>query len=245
MSQLVLHRGGWEATKADLACVPVPPSTDSYVPVPYGRFVEEIALHVPRFGLRIISEAFALARDGQQMFGVLTCTNGQGSEDFALAIGLRNSYDRSLSAQLLAGTRVFVCDNLAFSGEAKASRKHTPNVFRDLPDMIYRMLSQVRTLQDHTLAEIAILKARELEPREAHRLMVETIRCNAMPASLLPKVLDRWEKPAQSELFGGRNAWLLFNAFTEVLKTRSPRQQMEDTLRLTHVFRRVLVVDAP
>jgi hypothetical protein len=56
-------------------------------------------------------------------------------------------------------------------------------------------------------------------------------------ASLLPKVLERWEKPVQPELFGGRNAWLLFNAFTEVFKIRSPRHQMEDSLRLTRVFR--------
>jgi hypothetical protein len=70
---------------------------------------------------------------------------------------------------------------------------------------------------------------------------VEAVRRQALPASLLPKVLERWERPAQSELFGGRNAWLLFNAFTEVLKTRSPRQQMEDSLRLSNVFRRALV----
>ena len=122
MSQLVLHRGGWEATKADLASVPVPEPTDSYVPVPYGRFVEEVELHVPRFGLTIVSEQFALARDGQQMFGVLTCTNGHSNNEYGLAIALRNSYDRSLSAEITSsGTRVFCCDNLAFSGEVKVS----------------------------------------------------------------------------------------------------------------------------
>jgi uncharacterized protein DUF932 len=146
------------------------------VPVPYGRFVEEVELHVPRFGLTITERQFALARDGQQMFGVLTCMNGHSSSDFALAIGLRNSYDRSLSAQLLAGSRVFVCDNLAFSGEAKASRKHTANVFRDLPDLIYRMLSQVHSLQERTVGEIAAMKARDLENQEADHLMVESIR---------------------------------------------------------------------
>lgn len=242
MSRLLLHRGGWEATKADLASVPVPESTDSYVPVPYGRFVEEVELHVPRFGLTITDEQFALARKGQQMFGVLTCTNGHGSDDFALAIGLRSSYNRSYSVALTSGVRVTVCDNLAFSGEATASRKHTVNVFRDLPDMIYRMLSQVRVLQERTVTEIAGLKAWQLENREADHLMVEAIRGNALPASLLPKVLERWEKPAQPELFGGRNAWLLFNAFTEVFKTRSPRQQMEDSLRLTRVFREALQI---
>lgn len=240
MAQLMLHRGGWQATKADLAAVPVPDPTDSYVPVPYGRFVEEVELHVPRFGLTITEEQFALARGGQQMFGVLTCANGHGSEDFALAIGLRNSYDRTLSTQLLAGSKVFVCDNLAFSGEAKASRKHTVNVFRDLPEMIYRMLSQVRVLQERTVTEIAGLKAWRLENQEADHMMVEAIRGNALPASLLPKVLERWEEPAQPELLGGRNAWMLFNAFTEILKTRSPRQQMEDSLRLTRMFREAL-----
>ncbi len=89
--QLVLHRGGWEATKADLASVPVPSETDSYVPVPYGRFVEEVELHVPRFGLQITDARYALAREGQQMFGVLTCRNGGEHADYALAIGLRSS----------------------------------------------------------------------------------------------------------------------------------------------------------
>src|SRR5438093_8957172 len=93
---LVVHRGGWEATKADLAAVPVPDPTETYHPVPYGRFVEEVELHVPRFGLKIQS-AFALARDGNQMFGVLTCTNGHGPRDYGIAIGLRSSLDRTLA----------------------------------------------------------------------------------------------------------------------------------------------------
>ena len=104
--QLVLHRGGWESTKADLAAVPVPSETDSYIPVPHGRFVEEVELHVPRFGLTITDEQFGLARDGLQMFGVLTCRNGGDHSDYALAIGLRNSYDRSLSANLTAGSHL-------------------------------------------------------------------------------------------------------------------------------------------
>src|SRR5438105_4985359 len=109
MASLMLHRGGWEATKADLAALPVPESTDSYVPVPYGRFVEEVELHVPRFGLTITAEQFALARDGQQMFGVLTCTNGHGNGEYGLALAIRNSYDRSLSAGIAAGGHHVFC----------------------------------------------------------------------------------------------------------------------------------------
>lgn len=239
--QLFLHTGGWEATQADLASVPVPTETDSYVPVPYGRFVEEVELHVPRFGLTITDARYALARDGLQMFGVLTCTASHNRTDYALAIGLRNSYDRSLSVGLVAGSRVFCCDNLAFSGEVGTNRKHTVNVFRDLPDLIYRMLSQVSSMQSRIHSEIAAMKDRELSPETADHLMVEAVRNNVLPASNLPKVIAAWERPAH-EVFAPRTAWSLFNAFTEVTKSRSPRVQMDAGLRLASTFRSALAL---
>ena len=236
---LVVHRGGWEATKADLAAVPVPDPTESYHPVPYGRFIEEVELHVPRFGLQVQSSAFALAREGSQMFGVLTCVNGKPAADYALAIGLRSSYDRSLALSCCSGSCTFVCDNLAFSGEVTMHRKHTLNVFRDLPDLIYRMLSQVSSMRERTDGEIAAMKLRGLQPPEAHHLMVEAIRANVLPASRLPKVIEAWEEPRHEE-FAPRTAWSLFNAFTEVAKTSPPRAQLEGSLRLSSLFRREL-----
>ena len=236
---LVVHRGGWEATKADLASVPVPDPTESYYPVPYVRFIEEVELHVPRFGLTVQSSAFALAREGGQMFGVLTCVNGKPATDYALAIGVRNSYDRSLSVGLTLGSRVFCCDNLAFSGEVTMHRKHTVNVFRDLPDLIYRMLSQVSSMRERSDGEIAAMKVRELQPATAHHLMVEAIRANVLPASRLPKVMEAWEEPAHAE-FMPRTAWSLFNAFTEVQKGACPRSQMDGSLKLSSLFRREL-----
>ena len=233
---LLLHRGGWEATKAELATVRVPEPTESYHPVPYGRFVEEVEMHLPRFGLTVGSSSFALAREGSQMFGVLTCTNGQLAGDYALAIGVRNSYDRSLSVGLVAGTRVFCCDNLAFSGEVTMHRKHTLNVFRDLPDLIYRMLSQVSSMRTRIDEEIGAMKVRELPPAHAHHLMVEAIKRNVLPASRLPRVIEAWEEPRHGE-FSPRTAWSLFNAFTEVQKGTPPRAQMEGSLRLTQLFR--------
>jgi hypothetical protein len=239
MSALLLHAGGWEATVSDLASVPVPEETGSYVPVPYARFVEEITLHLPRFGLKIVKTRYALARDGLQMFGVLTCGNGLEHSDYALAVGLRNSYDRSLSVGLVAGSHVFCCDNLAFSGEVGAARKHTFNVFRDLPDLIYRMLGKVSSMQSRIHAEIASMKEHELSTEAADHLLVEAVRRDVLPASQLPRVIAAWEKPKYLE-FQPRTAWSLYNAFTEVQKSRSPRVQMDSGLRLSRVFRRAL-----
>jgi len=236
MSQLVLHRGGWTATKADLASIPVPEPTESYQPVPYDRFVEEVELHVPRFGLTIAASQFALAREGRQMFGVLTCTNGHANGDYALAIGLRSSYDRSLSVGLVAGTRVLCCDNLAFSGEVQMHRKHTANVFRDLPDLIYKMLSQVSSMRERIAAEVAAMKARKLSDLEADHLIVEAIRKRVVPASWLPRILSAWEEPQHDE-FAPRTVWSLFNAFTDILKGQGPRGQVEGSLRFSALVR--------
>ncbi len=219
-----------------LSPCPCPSRPPAYHPVPYGRFLEEIELHVPRFGLTVTDRRFALARDSNQMFGVLTCRNGGPDTDYALAIGVRNSYDRSLSVGLVAGARVFCCDNLAFSGEVQVARKHTVHVFRDLPDLIYRMLSQVGSIRDRTSHEIETMKATTITDERAHHLMVAAVRRRVVPASWLPKVIRAWDTP-QHEQFEPRTAWSLYNAFTDVMKLRCARAQMEGGLRLSGVFR--------
>lgn len=236
---LTVHRGGWEATLGDLASVPMPESTDSYVPVPYGRLAEEVKLHIPRFGLAVEDERYALARDGRQMFGVLTCSNGTAA-DWGLAIGLRSSYDRSLAVDIVAGSRVFVCDNLAFHGETQVSRKHTVHVFRDLPDLIYQMLSAVSSMKEKLATEIEMMKATDLSAERAHHLMMLAVRRNALPASKLPKVIEFYDELDNSD-FAPMTAWSLFNSFTAVIGQRSPWQQIDNTLRLTAVFRDALV----
>jgi len=163
--QLVLHRGGWEATKADLASVPVPSETDSYVPVPMAGSSRRSNSTCPD---RAHDHRCPLCPRAGRDADVRGADLPKRREhaDYALAIGLRNSYDRSLSASLTAGSRVFVCDNLAFSGEADAARKHTVNIFRDLPDLIYRMLSKVSSMQSRIHSEIAAMKARSFRPRQ-------------------------------------------------------------------------------
>jgi hypothetical protein len=235
---LIAHRGGWQATLADLACVPLPESTESYVPVPYTRLIEELKIHIPRFGLTVEDERYALAREGKQCFGVLTCRNGH-TADWGLALGVRSSYDRSLAVDLVSGSRVFVCDNLAFHGETHASRKHTTNVFRDLPDLMYRLLADVSSMKARLAEEIERMKAARLTAERAHHLMILAIRGGALPASRLPKILEHYEGMRPEE-FGERTAWSLFNSFTAVTGQQVPWLQMESTLRLTKVFREAL-----
>nr|MBS0019438.1 hypothetical protein [Gammaproteobacteria bacterium] len=48
-------------------------------------------------------------------------------------VGLRGSYDQTLPRGLAVGSRVFVCDNLAFSGEVTIKTKQTTFIGQRLP----------------------------------------------------------------------------------------------------------------
>lgn len=239
-SNLILHAGGWDASPLDLDAVPQPQLPQTYQPVPYNRLIDEVLAQIPRFHLRVEKEQYALARGGMQMFGVLSCSNGRpAQDDYCLAIGVRSSYDRSLSVQLVAGIRVFVCDNLAFAGEVHTRRKHTAHALRDLPSLVYEMLTQAAGQRSHMDQEIAALKGVELQPATAHHLLIEALRGRIVTAARLPNVLREWEKP-RHEQFQVRTAWSLLNAFTEVAKEAGPRVQMDASAKLLSLFRREL-----
>ena len=81
---------------------------------------------------------YALAKDGQRMFGLLGYESDV--QDMGLSIAFRNSYDKSCAVGLAVGSSVFVCDNLALTGEITVLRKHTANVIEDLEMAILRLV---------------------------------------------------------------------------------------------------------
>ena len=158
---LLTDNGAWSASRADLTHVPVPAGTSSYTPVPHETFLQAIHVQLPAFRLTCETEQLALARDGKQMFGVLSCTNGTEERGLRLAIGFRNSYDKSLSCGLVAGLRVVVCSNLCFSGEVEMRRRHTLNVLRDLPDFERILRRRIMTLPGIGEVESNVLLSEE------------------------------------------------------------------------------------
>jgi len=180
---LLTDRGAWNTSRHEVAEVPLPSGTSSYTPVPHLDFLEQVRSQVPSIGLAVQFEQLALARDGAQLFGYLSCTNGTDGHGVNMAIGLRNSYDRSLSCGLVAGAQVLVCSNLWFIGEVAMNRRHTRYVLEDLPDRIEDMLAEVRSLKDRQLEEIDGLKTADLTDLQAHDLMIRTVPCRPSAAT--------------------------------------------------------------
>jgi hypothetical protein len=98
------------------------------------RVVDLIAHSLAYFGHQVTEQHFGVTPDGMRFFGVL-CLKSEYT-GYTDIVGLRNSHDRKFPVGVSFGSRVFVCDNLAFSGDHVVKRKHTLGLKRDLPGLI-------------------------------------------------------------------------------------------------------------
>ena len=205
-----------EISVADLAKVTTPNRTETYQPIPHADLVSIFREQMKNARLNIKQELHTTARFGQRYFGLFEIDMGkQGSS--GTVVGLRNSHDKSFPAGLCAGNAPFVCSNLAFHNEVTLHRRHTPNLLRDLPQIVSRAIGKLTDMW--TRNEVRVTKYAEtpLTDDQAGTLILRGYRAGAIGKTMIADVLDQWEKPLHEE-FAPRNLWSLHNAFTEVYK---------------------------
>ncbi len=100
---LTLHTGAKTAAREQVALVPTPARTPSWVPIPHARLLDGVQGCLESAGLAVVSEAHGLTRDGGRYFGLLQVAQTDTDGDFGLVVGLRNSHDKSFPAGLVVG----------------------------------------------------------------------------------------------------------------------------------------------
>lgn len=140
------------------------PATDTHVPIAHATMRDMIVDRLAAVGLGIRSEQIAVSTrkdiviDGEEReayskaFGVFDVDGLDyafaDDASMGLSVGWRNSSNKQLPAAVVVGSRVFVCDNLCFSGTLTLKRRHTKNIMDDLPDMIAAAFNRVGDLAD-------------------------------------------------------------------------------------------------
>jgi hypothetical protein len=237
MHGLTLHCGANAATLEQVNDVPLPEATDSFQPIRHIELYQTVKREFEGVGLTVAEEAHALYRDGSRYFSVLKLTNGAHA-DFSLAAGIRNTHDMSFAAALTFGTYVFVCDNLAFSGEILIARKHTRFIERDLPGLVNRAVGLFAEKRGQVTKRIEIYQETELTDLVMHDLAIRALDSRVVPVTKLPAVIAAWRKPPHEE-FAPRTLWSGFNAFTEVLKGGNAFELGRRTIKLHGLCDRV------
>jgi hypothetical protein len=142
-----------------------------------------------------------------------------------LVVGLRNSHDKRFPAGLVVGASVFVCDNLAFSGEIVVTRKHTKGIYEALPGMLLGAIAKLPLVFKAQDQKVLAYKSADLTTAQADHLILNLFREKVLSVTDIRRVLGEWEGEEKEGArhfrhaeFAPRNAWSLFNGVTEVLK---------------------------
>jgi hypothetical protein len=213
---LMLHCGATEVARNDLQLVELPEYTRTYCPIGHDTFVDLVEDKLQEVGFRFGTQAHSLTKQGNRYFGLVELLCGQENDQHAMVVGIRNSIDKSFPAALAFGSQVFVCDNLAFSGEIKVSRKHTTNIMRDLPALVGAAVMNTEMMRNNQNLRFEQYQDTYIRGRTADHLIIEMLRHGAINTSRVQKVVEQWDEPDHD--FGGRTIWRLFNAVTESLK---------------------------
>jgi Domain of unknown function (DUF932) len=210
---LIIHAGANAISYDGLRTVCTPEGTETHIPVPHHEIVELIRYTLGFHGHEIIEEHHALTPDGARYFGLLSLRSPYG--DYTDTVGLRNSHDKSFPIGIAFGSRVIVCDNLAFIGDHVIRRKHTVKAKRELPGLVTEI---VQPLQDQRIQQnerLAYYRSIPLDGRAADHAILRMYRENIIGVQRIVDVLDQWERPEHD--WGDKTAWRLFNAATFAL----------------------------
>lgn len=243
---LIIRCGGIRATKQQVEAVRTPGRQRTHVPVPHLRVLNLVVENLTRLGYEIRQAEYVLRdgsddagglMEGAQFFGLLEPTNGTNHPDYNLLAGIRNSHDKSLASGLVLGSRVIICGNGAFSGEVKFGRKHTINIERDLPYLVYSATNRLGALRENQDKRILAYKEKGIGDNSARCAIMKAAEEDCISWSKTGKVWTEWKSP-RHEAFRPRNAWSLFNAFTEVAKAYNVQDLPRRTQGIHEIFDR-------
>jgi hypothetical protein len=228
---LVTHRGAVKIhDREELRGLPLPPATASFQPVAHYDLINSLERSLAIRNIRVEREELAIQSGGMLLFGVLDLTLGNDGTQRA-SIGVRASNNMKFAIQFIAGLRIFVCDNLAFSGETTfLHRKHTSNLrIVDEVDMgvqgYFEQYEGIKKLTAH-------MREYEMTDTEAERFIFHAFRAKLAPLNLFHDVAKNYFEPPHPE-FRDRTMWSMNNAFTEAYKALKPAPKMAYTRQLS------------
>jgi Domain of unknown function (DUF932) len=249
MAQAVLsHSASQLVTIDELAQIPPgEPVGPRHKPVPHIELVTVLRDGFAERGYTVDREQYSVTRDGARLFGTLDLTPTTGRSltdrmDGGMAVGLRHSNDAAFALGVIAGLRVFVCDNLCFSGgQSLLRRKHTTGL--DLELEVHRGMERAFASYRDLGRLLDSLKNTPLSDDQARLAIYSLVLDGDVVApSQLGKVHSWYFDPeavaSDADLGRGlddvtpRSAYGVMSAVTRVARDFSPHRQQDVGIQL-------------
>ena len=222
-------------SRADLMMIPPPAATATWKPIAHGDLIQALDRQLAVRDVRIKREQFAIQRQGARLFAVLDLALAE-TDEVCAAMGIRTANDKSYALEIAVGVKVFVCDNLAFSGDLIAlRRKHTVrfDLNADLSRAVDRYQDQLLVLK----GQLAELRERPLADTEAKAMIHDAFARGLLPLRSFPVVSATYfgASPDMTDVLP-RTQWGLHNAFTRAIRQMAPAPAFAATARLAQFF---------
>jgi hypothetical protein len=216
--------------KEQQTALSTPAGTATHKTIPH---IEVVSAVIETLGFRhiaVVADEYAVSRDGMKMFGVLELD--QTFTGCRFAIGLRNAHDKSMRLALTVGYRVFVCENMAFSGDFQpvlAKHSKNLNLIQEISFGIDQMQRNFRPMVE----AVELWRGRQLTDERAKLLIYRAFVEGRLevPRHLARSVHELYFNPTHEE-FAPRTMWSLSNAFTSAFKELEPVPQFRATAKL-------------
>jgi hypothetical protein len=197
-------------------------------PVKHSLIVDLMHEELARRDMTVAKEEYAIQREGNYLFAALT-TNWLNTGETAAAIAFRHSNDKTEAMKMYAGVHVFICDDMALSGdEIILNRKHTTRL--NVAEELTKAFDQYR---DGTLVlqrNIEDLRAGPLSLGDAQRKLFEIFYRRLLPTRMLIPVTDSYLSKED------RTGWGLLNALTLHAKNLPPNGNIRAHAQLGRYF---------
>jgi hypothetical protein len=231
--------------------IEIPEETKTYTPVSNEDLWKLMQQKAHSRGLMLGIPEMGIDCNGKRLFGSVEIVNQDHLDnEVRLMLGFRNSYDKSMSVGICFGSKVFVCSNMCFTGytsedeEAvgQVHHRHSSNVWDGLPERLDAAMDKFEVFKSFQDSFYTRLKEQSLTDADAHHLIIESVRAGAINARDCMPLANEWafqengptceaEEENWHPEFAPRNAWSLFNAYTEKAKKQQVKNPLEANLR--------------
>lgn len=231
---LMRHCGAELVTPEKLQEFEAPPPQGRWYPLAHNEVYQRVRVTLEDAGFTIERHQLAVSNEGKRFFGTLDLQS-KLADGISLAVGIRNSVDKSFPIGFVAGSRVFVCDNLAFTSDILVRRKHTKHGIVRFGSDIQEAVTRLDRFKVEEAIRIVAMQEVDITDQRAESLIVRAMDQGIITTQDIPKVLTEWRVPQYKE-FENKTLWSLFNAFTSALKPKedaNPQRYAALTMRLS------------
>lgn len=226
MQGLMMHCGAEAVPFNTILEMPEPVKTETHVPIPHSDFFQLALSKLHAKGFSISQPQHFLNREGAHYFSLMQIHHELiSSVGHGVMAALRNAHDKVFSASLALGAKVFVCDNLSFSGDIVVGRKHTLNIWDELPTLIEHAVAKILVMQKKQEVRFEEYKEAPLSDEIADHLIMECYRKGIINLKRIGAVEREWSNPSSDH--GDRSVWRYFNAVTAALGPASNNQLIQ------------------